>query len=1059
MRTLGLCIIIKNEKENLKRLLSSVEGVVDTVYLTDTGSTDGSIEEAERICEAIGLKLEVSHYEWNNNFSKARNFNFSQAKTDWILWLDGDDELINGRELRSAIEERELSGGTGGVMLYEYQNDTEGNPLNDHDKLRVVKNGVYSWTFWERNPEGEEVSIHENLFPYPNVEYKDFYIDGVYVTHYITEEGKKDSQARNLRILKEQEIAEGKNRDPRTVFLLGRELDGNGMYDEAIPYLKEFVGMEGTKGETLHACSLLSKIYEKKGMFKEQLKWGYTGIMAHPGHPLGYLRIAEAFRNRGEWENVVDAVLTLRKKKVGKMESLAYSMFSMEKPATLELANAYKELKEFDKAREEIATAVKSMTKAERKYIQPALREVIAAENKDKQERAVRVLANTLIQGKAPGLLPKLEEIIPPTIKHTSSGVDISRIIGHNKLWNKGNIVIYAHTGIEEWDEDSLEKGIGGSETAVIEMAKRWGKAGYTVTVYGDVSKEKVFGNATYLPASEMNFADQFDIFVSWRNVDIFKDADIVAKKKYLWLHDVPNPADYTREVCDKIDKIIVLSKYHRSLLPDVPDEKIYVSRNGIDSEAIEKLGDIKRNPKKVIYASQPVRGLEKLLDMWEDVVKEVPDAELVWAYGWDNYDIMIQKGVGSLEFKEEMVRRMKELGVKDLGRLGKEELYKEFKSSTIWAYPTEFPEISCIVAMEAQAAGCYPITTGYAALTETQKIGEEVGLKEFKERLILNLQDYPSFKSPDPEVFGWNGIAKEWMNDLFYGVEIENYDPLVTVVHVTGRKGGLGMLKRALEKQTYKNMELVIIDKLYHERVAEVADYFSDLKIPYLHLPDPPRDKVAYKYGLCHAHNAALFVANGELLVFLQDFFDVKEDGVEKFVNLYKYYPNSLLAGIDEQHLVKVEEESMLDNFDGRNPKWGKKVWTSMWSVIPGGRRISVSAREWELNWSAAPKSVLEKLGGWNKEWDKGYGWDNVDISFRYIEMGGDIVIDESNKAKGIKHENLWGEKKEDENTDRFMAYASATRESPNPYLVAKLEEPQYAEDIKDKINKFKQS
>ena len=36
--------------------------------------------------------------------------------------------------------------------------------------------------------------------------------------------------------------------------------------------------------------------------------------------------------------------------------------------------------------------------------------------------------------------------------------------------------------------------------------------------------------------------------------------------------------------------------------------------------------------------------------------------------------------------------------------------------------YPTGFPEISCINAMKAQANGCFPVSSRFAALRETSK-------------------------------------------------------------------------------------------------------------------------------------------------------------------------------------------------------------------------------------------------------------------------------------------------------------------------------------------------
>ena len=85
--SISLCMIVKNEEENLERCLQSVDGLVDEIVLTDTGSTDGTVAIARR----FGAR--VFRYQWNDSFSDARNFSLAQAAGTWILIMDADDEL------------------------------------------------------------------------------------------------------------------------------------------------------------------------------------------------------------------------------------------------------------------------------------------------------------------------------------------------------------------------------------------------------------------------------------------------------------------------------------------------------------------------------------------------------------------------------------------------------------------------------------------------------------------------------------------------------------------------------------------------------------------------------------------------------------------------------------------------------------------------------------------------------------------------------------------------------------------------------------------------------
>ena len=96
---LSVCLIARNEESSLPRALQSVRAVAGEIIVADTGSTDRT-EQVARDSGAV-----VCHFPWCEDFSAARNFAVSQARGDWIFWLDADEELLPGSadELRSCI--------------------------------------------------------------------------------------------------------------------------------------------------------------------------------------------------------------------------------------------------------------------------------------------------------------------------------------------------------------------------------------------------------------------------------------------------------------------------------------------------------------------------------------------------------------------------------------------------------------------------------------------------------------------------------------------------------------------------------------------------------------------------------------------------------------------------------------------------------------------------------------------------------------------------------------------------------------------------------------------
>src|SRR6266403_551900 len=94
MNRLSICVITLNEAHDLPRLLKSVEGIAEEVVVVDSGSNDATVE----IAQAAGAHVLTRAW---TNYAEQKNYAAAGAREDWILLLDGDEELSG--ELRKSI--------------------------------------------------------------------------------------------------------------------------------------------------------------------------------------------------------------------------------------------------------------------------------------------------------------------------------------------------------------------------------------------------------------------------------------------------------------------------------------------------------------------------------------------------------------------------------------------------------------------------------------------------------------------------------------------------------------------------------------------------------------------------------------------------------------------------------------------------------------------------------------------------------------------------------------------------------------------------------------------
>lgn len=285
----------------------------------------------------------------------------------------------------------------------------------------------------------------------------------------------------------------------------------------------------------------------------------------------------------------------------------------------------------------------------------------------------------------------------------------------------KGTLDFYLGAAAGEWSPLDVQTGLGGSETMAVRMATRLAARGWRVRLYGHVSPATVQG-VEYLPFWLFDPVDQRDVLIGSRCPGLIEQQPN-ARHRVLWLHDAEY-ADLER-LAPLWDEVWTVGAWQAEQLP-LGDADVRITRNGISLSRFPDggRGFDEREP-WAVYTSSPDRGLLTLLDLWPEVYEACEargvTPQLHVAYGFTaTYEAMQRTSPHLAEIRRQVEAALSMPGVVWRGAMGQDALAEMQQTARVWAYPTDFPEVSCITAMESQAAGLACMGSRVAELQRT---------------------------------------------------------------------------------------------------------------------------------------------------------------------------------------------------------------------------------------------------------------------------------------------------------------------------------------------------
>jgi glycosyltransferase involved in cell wall biosynthesis len=724
---LSLCVIFRDNADTIRPLLESVAGHFDEYVFTDTGCVDATRDIIKSFGEHVvseGKQFVLTDFEWCDDFAKARNANFAAASGVWRFFLDSDDVLVHGENVRAVVErtEKNHAGVRGMFIPYDY------DVLEELPTLRLVKwNSSWHWSD----------AIHERLVhggqldpaALAQVSSKDTF----HVKHRRkTDEDKDKALRRNAKIARrDYETTEDLDYKARLARTIAMEFKLDGKLDEARPYLIEVGKHYPNLPEGRQAYADLSRFEAAAGNLQSAL--GFAKL-AGPAYE------TIVHHAMGSWEKCIEAAT---KSSVAGQQTTHEGFLFERVFAPMCMADAAMHLdihpsgveQVMNSVRGDLRThvAVRDASKSIREHID---RITILVPNTPQpfdssstgtmlggSEEAVVYLSQALARlgrnVRVFGVLPPLN--LPGL---DGDGVEWRSFQDFNVDDEHGTLVVWRATGLVK---QLLETQIGRARAR---------KAG----------DESVF-----VPAGIGNSS--------------------------FWLHDmsvgVADPK-LANAIMKGVSSVVVLSEHHRRcierVLPEKHDVKFVQMANGIVGTDFTGDAHREKDPNKVIYTSCPSRGLRVLLREWPKIKAECPKAYLDIYYDWSmlqRFQPEVYAGV------VEAYEAVKHLDVTHHGGVGHQALYHAMSDANVWAYShyeNVDVETFCISAVKATAIGCHVITAPNGALPEVAPDATFVtDPAEYAGKVIeaiknpMKTEDRVRFSAKAVEKYDWISVANQF--------------------------------------------------------------------------------------------------------------------------------------------------------------------------------------------------------------------------------------------------------------------------------------------------------
>jgi glycosyltransferase involved in cell wall biosynthesis len=724
-----LNMIVKNEAHiiiyTLTKLLLKIK--IDYYIICDTGSTDNTVSLIETFFKEKIIPGCIYNNIWKDfGYNRSLALNYAKkSPSDYIFIFDADDEIIGNFVLPELTKD---------AYMVQF-----GNNSSAYERMCLVKNGI----LWEYIGVLHEYIKTEQDIKKGNIS-GDYYI----VSGRLGARNKippKEKYLQDAEILEKgyhESFNEKSGLFNRYAYYCANSYRDAGEDTKAIEWYLKTLKCNGWFEERYNSCTSLFELYSKNNQSELGYYYLVKSYTFNPKRVEGIYLLIQHYTCEGNYE-------------------IAFNYYQL-------IQNYFEN--------EEINLSEKLFAKTDVYNFYLPYYMIIVCEKLKKYNTGIKMYLIIFKKMKefCPGIWWTNNLIYNLQFYKTDNSfkIEFEKYIIHNKINFKikkdkiNGILFYTGFSKELWNLTYSESNaLGGSERAVIELAKELSKY-YPIVIAGDVLEEKIKINDknTIVFIHRFNLKECFfKIIIVSRYVSFFTIfPNYSCEKLILMAHDThfmnnligcpKTPEEIIKEI--PIDYIVCLTEWHKNeYIKLYPQHKIILINNGI-----KKIKNVSiKIPNTFIYTSGSIRGLERLLELWPQILEVLPDSTL---------NISSYEDFPKDDFDHKL--NIFQKGIKHHGKLNQNQLYALMGLSEYWLYPCCFDETSCITAMEMMGHNVICMYYPRAGLTDTMggngiqinynnEIETLLTIGPLKNELIKKAKEYS-------ESCSWENRAKSWL-------------------------------------------------------------------------------------------------------------------------------------------------------------------------------------------------------------------------------------------------------------------------------------------------------